>query len=612
MYQAVKNIKRLPQLFFAAVFVALCAVVVSSSSVHAADWANTEMLRNDNTFYVYLKSGENFNAQFEKVGSVEASPPDNYGVTVTVSRPGGADLQCTISAASAVGTNCGSALSNISSSETGVWRVFFDSGGFNNTARYSWSINARTGTANIPGRVWSDVYYISQSTGPTNQNTSPPSPTFWYMSRTGYQYKVTYRQYFGIDSAFTASAFGIVEPGTCTTQYKSMSTEVLNSSATADILTQQVIGDPENKCGGGYKLFFEAPAGDLPASATTWNGETFWIMPDLEIAAIDDLAFQPTTSDARSGKINFNVKQYYGSARVNIDVGNNGSYNDAEDRHITLGIKSFDEAVSLDFDGKDGSGAAIASGTPLGFQVVLEHPGEIHFVNTDAEKREGGITVERLTGDTNRQSIVYWDDRDFAQYESLRCSDTTGTKDGAAGVDSTSGVHGWGNEGCANTGNSNQPEASNNGSYGDARFIHEWTYAPTPITTAETVDLPDVYVECTAEIGSECTVDIPEFCQPDLLENPREGESAVEDGKVTYTPNGNVSEEENYVHLRESGSAQAKCFVKIKFIPKGTNTGLDTQRNAQLIGGAAAISLFGGLAIRKYGLSTILRGLIRR
>ncbi len=97
----------------------------------------------------------------------------------------------------------------------------------------------------------------------------------------------------------------------------------------------------------------------------------------------------------------------------------------------------------------------------------------------------------------------------------------------------------------------------------------DWTFSTV---VDDQTGLPDVYVECTTEVGKPCTVDIPEFCRNDILTQPARGTSQVSDGKVTYTPTTNSLEEENYVHLREDTLGNtAKCFVKIKFTKPAGN-----------------------------------------
>lgn len=117
---------------------------------------------------------------------------------------------------------------------------------------------------------------------------------------------------------------------------------------------------------------------------------------------------------------------------------------------------------------------------------------------------------------------------------------------------------------------------------------------------ARGTELPDVHVECETEVGSPCTVDIPEYCVDALLENPLRGSSAVANGKVTYTPNGNDADEENYVHLREDMLGNtARCYVKIRFIPKTPDSGKDEKNRLvlYLLAGGAVVT--GSLVVRR-------------
>lgn len=103
---------------------------------------------------------------------------------------------------------------------------------------------------------------------------------------------------------------------------------------------------------------------------------------------------------------------------------------------------------------------------------------------------------------------------------------------------------------------------------GDIKEI-DWTFSLEDLSTS----LPDVYVECTTEVGKPCTVDIPEKCTSQLQTDPARGTSVVQNGQVTYTPTTNSNQEENYVHVREDELGNtAKCFVKIKFTEPDDST----------------------------------------
>lgn len=584
----------------------LCIAVVmffiGSAHVSAEDGSGSQQtLRNTNNFYAYVGNGENLDVSIERVR--DDGPGAKHDVTVIISRPGAADVSCQIPALQPNGSSCD--WSNLTASSAGIWRVRFEVP--DQTFEYhSWEINVQNGSINIPGRVWSNAYYFSQNGDSTDsqQATNSPDIKMWYKSEIGYLYEVDYLDYFGIDSIFQANSFGIVEDGTCNTIYKSVP---IGQSIGGGVNPDQVV----QNCGGEYKVFFDQPASDLPQRAQRWDGTEDWINTNSIDPTIQNLNFTPQSQGVSNGTLAFSTTDYVGSALIRVDANNNGVFSDPVDRIFSRGVR-LGQNVSLQFDGKDGNGNTIPGDQKLSFQVNLGRIGEIHFVNTDPEKRGGGIQVERHTGSASGRNILYWDDRDFSGTTSLRCS-TTPALNGTAGVDSTGGVHGWGITSCANFGNNNTSDESvNNGSWGDTRYIHDWTYAPTPIITASYVYLPDVYVECITEIGSPCTTPIPEFCVPDILTAPREGSSTVEGGNVTYTPNGNVADEENYVHLRQSEDAEARCFVKIKFIPKGANAGASgTNLVGTVVMGSAVFSL-AGFGLQRLGGIELLKQFMRK
>lgn len=77
--------------------------------------------------------------------------------------------------------------------------------------------------------------------------------------------------------------------------------------------------------------------------------------------------------------------------------------------------------------------------------------------------------------------------------------------------------------------------------------------------------LDDVSVTCTTQVGESCTVAAPQYCTSTLTTQPANGTSTVTGGNIVYTPSGNSTVEENYVHSRVNGGQTASCNVKIVF-----------------------------------------------
>ncbi len=72
-------------------------------------------------YYAYVNGSENIDVSFIKQINGSASGDNN--AVVTVSRPGAADVTCTITAAAAVSTACN--LSNLTASSDGIWYINF-------------------------------------------------------------------------------------------------------------------------------------------------------------------------------------------------------------------------------------------------------------------------------------------------------------------------------------------------------------------------------------------------------------------------------------------------------------------------------------------------------
>jgi hypothetical protein len=229
-----------------------------------------------------------------------------------------------------------------------------------------------------------------------------------------------------------------------------------------------LIKPPAGHCGDPYKIFFEQPAPDLPATAQFFDGSTSWVAPPIATPAISNLAFIPdnSTSLVKDGTISFDVANFTGQADVLVDVDNNGSYTDAVDRSLPAFAANGSGTVA--FDGLDGTGTPVDPTTTMHVKVSIDHVGEIHLVSEDVEARTG-IDVSILNGPSPGSVPVYWDDTHLV---AAGRSCVTSPVDGTAGIaDGGSGVHGWScNE------NSNNGV---NGSWGDARDLDDWTYVPT-------------------------------------------------------------------------------------------------------------------------------------
>lgn len=479
---------------------AIVSVLVGSNGTVRAEANDTNVyIRNTNDFYAYVKNGENLDLNFTKHNNLV---PGSVTATIRVQGMDGVNQTCTIADTAPDGTSCG--FTNLTASTSGTWKITF-SVPEEAANKYSWQINVQNGSTNITGRVWSTAYYASNG-GSSNQLDNIATFDYFYQSRQGYLYRGIYRNYNGIDSIFRANNFGIVEPGTCDPLYQSYPVSSVGKSGQA----LNIADDPANSdvCGGKHKLFFNNPAADLPESAPRWDGADWWIKPSIKAQTISNLKFIPSAPGAMSGKLTFDTANYEGGGKVLVDIDGNGSYDDAVDRSFDVGV-GWNKTVQFNFDGKDTSGNPIANDKKISFLARLGKPGEIHFVNADAEHRAGGVEVRLQNGPSQGYSTIFWNDTPFQNTVNIRCS-TTPQLDGTAGVNSTGGVHGWDASGCANFGNNNNLNDSlNTGSWGDTRFINDWTYSPTPVIAAELVYYPTSEVKLDKIATSDSTPAMP-------------------------------------------------------------------------------------------------------
>jgi hypothetical protein len=253
---------------------------------------------------------------------------------------------------------------------------------------------------------------------------------------------------------------------TCVSAYESM--DVTGPYNDGDRLWRP----PAGRCGDPYKIFFEEPATDLPATAARWDGTTSWVAPPPAVPDITNLRFAPNSDSIHSGSFTFDVTNFTGQMRIEIDANGDGDYTDPED--VALPVAAKPGPVSVAFDGKDASGAAIPIARAIKAKAAILQTGEIHFAQLDVELRQA-MTVVALNGPNKDSATLYWNDTTLLAEtpkqpngQTYKRDCVTSILDGRAGVDSKDGVHGWS---C-----SNNPNSGLAGSWGDQRVIDDWAY----------------------------------------------------------------------------------------------------------------------------------------
>ncbi|MFT4299592.1 MAG: hypothetical protein QM597_08165, partial [Aeromicrobium sp.] len=290
------------------------------------------------TFYAYVEEGEYI--QFWGGGSAQ----------VTLTKPNGE------TETAAANSTSMTAVRQVGAGEAGVWTVSEP------TEIYYWAftvwdgnpgsftgnpqnVTLPTGVSEITGRVWVETYNIDQS--------SARAVNFWMLNDTGYQYSLRLLNYNGINSTIVANSMGL-PAGTsggleCTPSYKSK---------------EQTDPALDMSCADPYRLFFEEPADDLPVTAPIWvdgAAGTQVIKPDPvdpTTLTADDFDFTPTSASTSAGTFSYDLgDSFFGGHLLQIDVNNDGDYDDSVDRSIRVGAAG--EPVEYEFDGLDGEGNAI-------------------------------------------------------------------------------------------------------------------------------------------------------------------------------------------------------------------------------------------------------------
>lgn len=379
----------------------------------------------------------------------------------------------------------------------GVYRVEFVStsnGGNNGTSNISGSIDANnewsqspTTTAStiaawdvsvinttnsqfIPGRVYTNV--LNLSNGSTSANSTGFYGLVYVQTKDGYSYKVDNNGNNGMYFTFFVNNNGFVDAATQLPIYKSIN-ETSNLGGR--------VHNPNNADVGTHithKLFYTPAAGDLPPTAriaVTNNGGVSWTASNtwLKTAPLVPEVSEPTLTgvEGEAGQ----VSNKGGYIKFNADVQGNFKI-----EIISVGTPSFPTRTitgqasagsnSILWDGKDGAGNSLPTGTFPAKVTVQLQGAEVHFPFFDMEYNRFGTIIELTNGtaDTDRYK-VYWDDTDIYNATSGSNSNPKNNSHlpptNSAGLSSQTNGHIWGVGG-----------SGFSGQFGDEKSIDTWTF----------------------------------------------------------------------------------------------------------------------------------------
>ncbi len=456
------------RIFWAIVF-GVVGAVVTAVPAWAVSADGKQFIGGDNTFYAYVRAGETVDVSFLRAAHSEMIFTVQGDVTITIDGPGMEQQKCVAARDVALGQGC--RFAGIKVAQTGVWKIQFtppeSAAVFEEVAPsvrwgknlFSWDVTVKSSEGERKGRVWTEQYALRQ----------PPEVQYntdlehYYVSEDGYIYKATSRGYNGQISMLAADGVGLRKNKTCESAYQSA--EVSNTK----------LSPAYGECGSTYKLFFEEPAGELPAQAKRWDGKAEWIRPTIKRPAVSELHFiSDDSTDQQSGKISYYLRHFVGQYQVKIDVDNDGSFDGQNDVTLHQHMQRLSNGLqSVVFDGVDKSGQIIPPSQPIGVKVEIARVAEIHFVATDVEVRSGGIELTRLNGENAPTTRVCWNDTELTPIGAALMPQLI---DGRECPESTGGVHGW---------------AYGEVSWGNARYIDNWVYATARLDGKATIVYPE-------------------------------------------------------------------------------------------------------------------------
>ncbi|PTQ92666.1 gliding motility-associated-like protein [Mucilaginibacter yixingensis] len=270
-----------------------------------------------------------------------------------------------------------------------------------------------------------------------------------------------------------------------------------------------------------YKIFFNDPAADLPATAPVPGGGTTWLHNAIAQPAITQSGFQGiegTLNRAGTSPLQsvftFTVNKN-GGYTILIDVDQNGSFADPKDRKLTGTVSEGPNQVI--WDGLDGQGAKVPAGNYNATINVVLFGGEVHFPFFDVERNVNGIKLTRTNGNLAPDFTVYWDDSSIS---------TVGTPSSPVknitGLNSQINGHKWGSPGALPS------------DFGDERGLDTWAYiASTNLSAAVPIQLQEADLQLSdinANSGGGCVGQLVNY----VFTARNNGPNAVSGSKLSF------------------------------------------------------------------------------
>ncbi|MES2378172.1 MAG: gliding motility-associated C-terminal domain-containing protein [Bacteroidota bacterium] len=352
-------------------------------------------------------------------------------------------------------------------------------------AAFDVSVRNTANSAFLSGRVFTNIFSGQLSAFNVGFNG-----LFYILTKDGYKYTLDNNGQAGNGFSFFANNKGF-RNGAGAASYQS-----INNTTNANVQDPRAADTQSDIT---HKIFFNAPAADLPATAITPGGSSTWLVNPPFVPTISGATFTGTEgtvgkagTSPLGGTINFTATAN-GSYVISIDADNNGVFTDPIDRKLTGTSVSGSNAIP--WDGLDGLGNKLPAGA-VSYAVNIElslFAAEVHFPFFDVERNVNGIKLTRTTGINSPDNTVYWDDSQIT----IIGTPSSPIKN-VTGINSITNGHKWGTTVLTNS----------DGDFGNNRSMDTWAYVRNaPLNTTVSFVLREADLELTSltsDVTSGC------------------------------------------------------------------------------------------------------------
>jgi gliding motility-associated-like protein len=302
----------------------------------------------------------------------------------------------------------------------------------------AWDITVTTGGAGNTGGVMREGrVFTNEHISVLSGNSVTTSPIFYVLTEDGFQYQVNINNADPFRFPISSNSLGLVT-GDQKPIYKSKfaipNNEEFRRSDDPNSWTVHpdsiYLYEPQAQDSGvliNNKIFFNLPDPNMPASALVtdfYRGNTHstWLYNTIDDFTLNNFSFVGSnpggfpcaTNVLAFGKGGWFVLQTNlgGSITLQLDLNNNGSYNDPVDVELTGALVGGID--SLFWNGHDGLGNPITVQDSFEFNYtgVIKY-GELHIALDDVEGNTGGVTFQWLNVIPGQQNnLFYYDHSD--------------------------------------------------------------------------------------------------------------------------------------------------------------------------------------------------------